>query len=141
MSKRSNLISKDVKYVNKDFGEFRQSLIDFSKNYFPDTYNDFNEASPGMMFIELASYVGDVLSFYTDIQLRESLLSTVQEKINLYNIANSLGFKPSLITGASVDLDIYQVVPSTGNGPNNKPDFKYALSIDSNLVATSGIYR
>jgi hypothetical protein len=138
MSKRSNLISKDVKYVNKDFGEFRQSLIDFSKNYFPDTYNDFNEASPGMMFIELASYVGDVLSFYTDIQLRESLLSTVQEKINLYNIANSLGFKPSLITGASVDLDIYQIVPSTGNGPNNKPDFKYALSIDSNLVATSG---
>ena len=138
MSKRSNLISKDVKYVNKDFGEFRQSLIDFSKNYFPDTYNDFNEASPGMMFIELASYVGDVLSFYTDIQLRESLLSTVQEKINLYNIANSLGFKPSLITGASVDLDIYQVVPSTGNGPNNKPDFKYALSIDSSLVAASG---
>jgi hypothetical protein len=66
------------------------------------------------------------------------LLSTVQEKINLYNIANSLGFKPSLITGASVDLDIYQIVPSTGNGPNNKPDFKYALSIDSNLVATSG---
>jgi hypothetical protein len=138
MSKRSNLISKDVKYVNKDFGEFRQSLIDFSKNYFPDTYNDFNEASPGMMFIELASYVGDVLSFYTDIQLRESLLSTVQEKINLYNIANSLGFKPSLITGASVDLDIYQIVPSTGNGSNNKPDFKYALSIDSNLVAASG---
>ena len=86
MSKRSNLISKDVKYVNKDFGEFRQSLIDFSRNYFPDTYNDFNEASPGMMFIELASYVGDVLSFYTDIQLRESLLSTVQEKINLYNL-------------------------------------------------------
>jgi hypothetical protein len=137
MSKRSNLISKDVKYVNKDFGEFRKSLIDFSKNYFPDTYNDFNEASPGMMFIELASYVGDVLSFYTDVQLRESLLSTVQEKINLYNIANSLGFKPSLITGASVDLDMYQVVPSTGNGPNNKPDFKYALAIDSNILVSS----
>ena len=137
MSKRSNLISKDVKYVNKDFGEFRQSLIDFSKNYFPDTYNDFNEASPGMMFIELASYVGDVLSFYTDVQLRESLLSTVQEKINLYNIANSLGFKPSLITGASVDLDIYQIVPATGTGPNNKPDFKYALAIDSNIIVSS----
>ena len=137
MSKRSNLISKDVKYVNKDFGEFRKSLIDFSKNYFPDTYNDFNEASPGMMFIELASYVGDVLSFYTDVQLRESLLSTVQEKINLYNIANSLGFKPSLITGASVDLDVYQVVPATGAGPNNKPDFKYALAIDSNIIASS----
>ena len=137
MSKRSNLISKDVKYVNKDFGEFRKSLIDFSKNYFPDTYNDFNEASPGMMFIELASYVGDVLSFYTDVQLRESLLSTVQEKINLYNIANSLGFKPSLITGASVDLDIYQIVPATGTGPNNKPDFKYALAIDSNIIVSS----
>ena len=137
MSKRSNLISKDVKYVNKDFGEFRQSLIDFSRNYFPDTYNDFNEASPGMMFIELASYVGDVLSFYTDVQLRESLLATVQEKINLYNIANSLGYKPSFIAGSSADIDIYQVVPAAGSGPNNKPDFKYALTIEGGALLNS----
>ena len=43
---------KDIKYLNKDFAAFRANLIDFTKNYFPKTYGDFNESSPGMMFIE-----------------------------------------------------------------------------------------
>jgi hypothetical protein len=64
----NNNIRKDIKYLNKDFGEIRQELIDYTKNYFPDTYNDFNESSPGMMFMELAAATGDILSFYTDIQ-------------------------------------------------------------------------
>ena len=80
---RTDLVQKDVSLVGKDFGELRKNLIDFAKNYFPNTYNDFNESSPGMMFIEMASYVGDVLSFYTDTQLRESLLTNAEEKVNL----------------------------------------------------------
>jgi hypothetical protein len=52
---------KEISYLGKDFGQFRKNLIDFTKQYFPDTYTDFNESSPGMIFIEMASYVGDVL--------------------------------------------------------------------------------
>jgi len=73
----AELVKKDVKYLNKDFGQFRKNLISFAKNYFPNTYNDFNESSPGMMFIEMSAYVGDVLSFYADKQLREGFLSNV----------------------------------------------------------------
>lgn len=130
-------IKRDIKYLNKDFGEFRDSLVNFTKNYFPNTYNDFNESSPGMMFIELASYVGDVLSYYTDVQLRESILTTAREKINLYNLASSLGYKPRFITSAFVDLDLYQLVPSVGVGDDARPDFRYALTIDSEMVVTS----
>ena len=38
-------VSKDVKYLNKDFSAFRDGLIEFAKTYFPNTYNDFNESS------------------------------------------------------------------------------------------------
>ena len=62
-------VSKDVKYLNKDFEGFRNDLIEFAKSYFPNQFNDFNEASPGMMFVEMAAYVGDVLSYYMDNQL------------------------------------------------------------------------
>ena len=65
---------RDIKYINRDFGDFKNSLVEFAKNYFPDTYNDFSPTSPGMMFIEMAAYVGDVLSFYSDIQLQETFL-------------------------------------------------------------------
>ena len=71
----ADLVKKDVKYLSKDFSEFRQNLINFTKNYFPDTYNDFNESSPGMMFMEMASYVGDVLGYYTASTLTRIHLS------------------------------------------------------------------
>ena len=66
--------NKEVRYLNKDFSQFRNNLIEFSKQYFPNNYQDFNESSPGMMFIELSYYVVDVMSLYVDSQFTESLL-------------------------------------------------------------------
>ena len=135
--KKSDLVQKDVSLIGRDFGEFRKNLVEFSKNYFPNTFNDFNESSPGMMFMEMASYVGDVLSFYTDTQLRESLLSTAEENVNLFNIVNSLGYKPKNIIPASVTLDVFQLVPATGVGDDVKPDFDYAMVLSEGMIIGS----
>ena len=132
-----NLIKKDVKYLNKDFGQFRQNLINFTKNYFPNTYQDFNESSPGMMFLEMASYVGDVLSYYTDSSFRESLLSSAQENSNVLALSQLFGYKPKLNSPSTCKLDIFQLVISSGSGANAAPDMNYALSIDSNLELES----
>lgn len=133
----SSKVIKDIKYLNKDFGGFRQDLVNFTKNYFPETYNDFNESSPGMMFMELAAATGDALSFYTDIQLRESILETVEEDINLYNIAHSLGYKPKFKTPSSVDLDVYQILPSINSGVDTVPDYRYALQVEGNTTVST----
>ena len=125
----ADLVKKDVKYLNKDFSQFRSNLINFTKTYFPNTYNDFNESSPGMMFMEMAAYVGDVLSFYTDTQARESLLMHAEERHNVYNLAAMFGFKPKTFTPATVTLDAYQLVPAIGTGTSAKPNMKYATTI------------
>ena len=52
--------NRNISYLNKDFGELRASLIEYTKTYFPSTYNDFTPASPGMLFMEMSAYVGDV---------------------------------------------------------------------------------
>jgi hypothetical protein len=124
---------KDVTYLGKDFGQFRKGLIDFTKQYFPDTYTDFNESAPGMIFLELASYVGDVLSYYSDTNLKESLLEQASERSNIYDIAKSLGYNPNNVVPAYVALDIFQLVPSIGSGSAVAPDFNYALSIKPGL--------
>ena len=129
----SKKFNREIKYSNKDFAEFRRALINHTKNYFPNTYSDFNESSVGMGFIELAAYVGDCLSFYSDVQLQESFLYTVNEKINLYNLAQGLGYKPKTIVPAQVDLDIMQLLPAIGEGSNTKPDWSYALVINENM--------
>jgi len=133
----SNLIKKDVKYLNKDFAQYRQNLINFAKNYFPDTYQDFNESSPGMMFIEMASYVGDVLSYYTDTSFRESLLNSAQEESNILALSHLFGYKPKLNSPATCKLDVFQLVMASGSGENAGPDMNFALSVQSNIELES----
>ena len=120
---------KEITYLGKDFGQFRKNLIDFTKQYFPQTYTDFNESSPGMMFLELSAYVGDVLSYYADTNLKESLLEQATERANVYDLARVLGYKPKNAIPAYVDLDVFQLVPAISSGSNTRPDFNYALSI------------
>ena len=103
---------KDIKYLNKDFTSFKNQLLEFAEVYFPNNFNDFSEGTPGMMFLEMAAYVGDVLSFYTDTQLRESFLALAQEDENLYNLAYTMGYKPKVTAASNVKLEVYQVVPS-----------------------------
>ena len=122
---------KDIQYLGKDFTQFRKNLIEFTRQYFPNDYTDFNESSPGSLFMEMAAYVGDVLSYYTDTNLRESLLHQAQERGNIFDLANALGYKPNNSVPGYVTLDIYQLVPSIGTGDLVRPDFTYALPIKS----------
>jgi hypothetical protein len=128
-------VKKDVRYLNKDFSQFRANLIEFAKNYFPDTYNDFNESSPGMMFIEMASYVGDVLSYYTDNQLKESFLGTAESKPNVLALAANVGYKTKNTIPATVMLDVFQLLPAKSTSNGKEPDWSYALTIKENMVA------
>lgn len=124
---------KDISYLGKDFSQFKQGLIDFTKQYFPTSYTDFTDAAPGMIFLELAAYVGDVLSYYADNNLKESMLEQATERSNIYDIAKSLGYSPNNVVPAYVTLDVFQLVPAKGTGAAVAPDYDYALSIKSGM--------
>ena len=117
---------REIKYVNKDFTDFRSQLIEYAKNYFPNTYNDFTPTSPGMMFIEMAAYVGDVLSFYQDMQLQETYLQYAKNPANLYNLAYMMGYRPKVTTVSEVDIEVSHLVDATING---EPDWSQTLEI------------
>ena len=128
-------ISKEVRYLGRDFTSIRQNLIEFAKSYFPNTYNDFNESSPGMMFIEMAAYVGDVMNYYVDNQFRESLLHAAEEKKNIYKIAQSLGYKPKVSHPSTAICEFSVEVPSTTTDDTNyRPDLDYAPILDGNSL-------
>lgn len=125
--------NKNISYLNKNFLQYKASLIEFAKNYFPNTYTDFSEASPGTMFIEMSSYVGDVLSFYTDTQIQENFVLTAKEKENLLNMAYSLGYRPKSSYASVTTVDFYQRVPILNGAPN----LDYALIIPENTPLQS----
>jgi hypothetical protein len=130
----NNGVNRNIKYINRDFSDFRSNLIEFAKTYFPNTVTDFSPTSPGTMFIEMASYVGDVLSFYTDNQIQENFIQYARQLNNLYDLAYMMGYKPSVTSAASTDVELFQTVPAVYDSVsgNYLPDFRYALVINEN---------
>ena len=129
----------DVTYLNKNFTSFKSDLIEYAKSYYPTVYNDFSQASPGTMFIEMASYVGDVMSFYLDNQIQETFLQYAKQPNNLYTLAYMLGYRPKVTSAAIVNLDVYQQVPAKTVGGQPTPDFSYGLTIQPGMQIQSNI--
>lgn len=130
---------KDIKYVNRDFASLRQALIEFTKTYFPNTNSDFTDASPGMMFMEQAAYVGDVLSYYTDAQLKESFINVASNYKNILTHAQNFGYVPKISRPSITTLTIYQQVPSKtiAGGAGFEPDYDYCVKIKEGMQVKS----
>lgn len=125
-----------IKYTDKNFSNLRNQLVELTKNYFPDTYNDFSPTSPGMMFMEMSAYVGDILSFYQDSQLQETFLQYAQDPGNLYAMAYMMGYKPRVTTASTVDVKVTQRVAASGS--NYLPDYDQAVIVSDNGVLSAG---
>ena len=129
---------KNISYLNKDFTSFKAALQQYAKTYFPATYNDFTESTPGNLFIEMASYVGDVTSFYLDTQVQENFLLYAKEKENLYAMSYVMGYRPKASYASNTIIDVYQIIPATSSGGVLSPDFNtYGLIIPANTYLTS----
>ena len=129
--------NKDITYINKDFNDIRSQLINFSQTYFPNTYTDFSPASPGMMFIEQAAYVSDVLSFYLDNQIQENFLQYSRQISNIFDMAYMYGYKPKVTGLSNTIIDVYQQVPAKLVNNVYVPDYDYAVYVDSNTSITT----
>ena len=124
-----------INYINKNFGEYKNSLNQFAKTYFPSTYADFSPSSPGTMFLEMSAYVGDVLSFYLDNQIQENFIQYARQQDNIYSLAYMLGYRPKVTGVATADIDIYQQVPAVAS----LPDYRYAVQITENTLVNSSL--
>lgn len=125
------MANKNITYLNKDFNSFKEALVEYAKAYYPNSYNDFSTSSPGTMFIDMASYVGDVLSFYLDNQIQENFLEYAKQTNNLFTLAYMLGYRPKVTSAAIVTLDVYQQIPASGS--NYDPDFNYAMIVEAGM--------
>jgi hypothetical protein len=126
--------NRDIKYINRDFSDFRQRLIEYTKTYFPNTYNDFSPSSPGMLFMEQASYVGDVLSFYLDNQFQENFIQYARQTNNVFELAYMFGYKPKTTGVAQSTIDFYQQLPAKTISGSVMPDYDYAITIGENSI-------
>tara|TARA_R110000803_G_scaffold78781_6_gene144048 strand:- start:2235 stop:4076 length:1842 start_codon:yes stop_codon:yes gene_type:complete len=127
-------VRRNINYINKEFPEFRNQLINYSQTYFPSTYTDFTDTSPGMMFIEQAAYVSDVLSFYLDNQIQENFMQYARQNDNLYDLAYMYGYKPKATGLSETTMEFFQQIPAIQVGNVYQPDYSYTVTIPANTV-------
>lgn len=123
--------SVTVNYLSRDFDSIRGDLINYLKAFFPEQWQDFNVASPGMAMLELNAYVGDLLSYAIDKKYNELFLDGVSERVSVYRLAKTFGYKPPGVRPAVSIADIIIDVPVTADGPdeNYLPIYRPGLKI------------
>ncbi len=118
-------MEKKINYNSRNFAEVRAELIGFIQQYYPEVFSDFNDASVGMMLLELNAAVGDMLSFHTDRMFNETQINYAQERSSLLELARTFGVnvpgkRPSITL---VDFEI--TVPVAGSA-GDRADYSYA---------------
>jgi len=104
-----------INYSSRNFADIRAELINMVRQYYPDIFNDFNDASVGMMLLELNAAVGDMLSFNTDKMFQETQIDYAQERSSVLAMARTFGLnvpgkKPSITI-----VDFSVTVPPNGD--------------------------
>tara|TARA_R100001163_G_scaffold61745_1_gene51972 strand:+ start:1809 stop:3605 length:1797 start_codon:yes stop_codon:yes gene_type:complete len=109
-----------IDYTHRDFETIQQDLLEIAERFYPDSFQDFSEASFGSLMIDAVSYVGDQLSFYLDYNINESFLDTAFQYSNVVRHGAIMGYKftgrPS--TYGTVSLFIMVPANSLGIGPD-----------------------
>jgi hypothetical protein len=106
---------KKINYFARNFADVRTELINFIQKYYPNLFSDFNDASVGMMLLELNAAVADMLSFHTDRMFQETQLEHAQERSSLLNMARTLGLKVPGKRPSVTLVDFAVTVPARGD--------------------------
>lgn len=128
-----------INYTARDFNSIKKELVEYAKRYYPDTYQDFNDASFGSLMIDTVSYVGDVLSFYLDYQANESFLETSLEYDNVVKLSRQMGYKFDGVPTTYGAVSMFISIPATTVG-GVLPDTSYMpiIKAGTQLRASNG---
>ena len=124
-----------INYTSRDFNSIRNDLLEYAKRYYPDTYQDFNEASFGSLMVDMVAYIGDILSFYTDYQANESFMTNAIERENVIKHARQVGYKYSISAASSGLVTMFIKCPANSNGIG--PDTKYLPIVNRGTTLSS----
>ena len=135
---KSKLVrSKERSYLNKDFDGFRQDLLQYARTYFPDNMSDFSDPSLGGLFLDMAAYVGDVMSYYMDHQFAELDVNTAVEEKNIARIVESSGVRVVGPSPAFVEVKFTFLIDAKRSGGKYVPKDDLLPTIKEGSQVTS----
>ena len=135
-------MEKKISYLNRDFNDYKNSLLNFSKQYYPELENEFNDASVGSWLIDIVSNIGDNLSYHIDRVYQETNIESAKEKSSVYAMAKNNGVKIPGPKASIAEVVFSCEIPV--NGAKNStsempvPDWSYAPYIKKGTMLSAG---
>lgn len=109
------MANQGINYISRNFADIRSELVNMVKQYYPDIFNDFNDASVGMMLLELNAAVGDMLSFNTDRMFQETQIDYAEQRSSVLSLARTFGLKIPGKRPSITIVDFSVTVPPNGD--------------------------
>lgn len=136
-------MDRKISYVNKDFSDFRQALIDYTKQYYPELADNFNDASVGSWLIDVVAGVSDSLSYHIDRAFQETNVNGAQQTSSLYNLARNNGVKIPGPKGSIAEMKLTCVLPVNSEVKNmvsttRNPKWELAPVVKRGTTFTNG---
>ena len=116
-------MEKSISYLNRNFEDYRQALIDYSKKYYPDLDVNWDDASVGSWLVDINADVADNLSYHIDRVFQETNINSANERASLYALARNIGFKGPGPKGAMAEVEFSCYIPIK---EDSKPNYDYA---------------
>lgn len=132
--------TKKINYLARTFSDYRSELINFSKKYYPELADDFNDSSVGAWFIDLISSVSDNLSYHIDRMYQETNPNSATLKSSVLSSARSNGLK---IPGPKASMCEVKLSCSLPVDPDNIaiPDWRYAPILRRTSMVSASNYN
>ena len=136
-------MDKKINYLARNYSDYRSELIDFSKKYYPELSDDFNDSSVGAWFVDLVSSVADNLSYHIDRMYQETNPNSATLKSSILNNARSNGLKIPGAKASMCEIRLSCVLPVNDTQENNlsAPNWNYAPIVRKNTIVSAGNYQ
>ena len=128
-----------INYTNREFRSIRNDLLEIAERYYPDSFQDFSEASFGSLMIDAVAYVGDQLSFYLDYNVNESFLDTAYQYNNIIRHGRILGYKSEGRASTYGQVTLYILVPASAVTLGPDKDYLPVLKRGARFTSATGV--
>ena len=135
-------MEKKISYLNRNFYDYRNSLLDYTKQYYPELEDDFNDASIGSWILDIVSNIGDNLSYHIDRVYQETSIDSAQEKASIYALARNNGVKIPGPKASVAEVEFTCELPVYNNNARasemSVPDYSFAPLIKKGTKVSAG---
>ena len=131
-----------ISYLDRNFDDYRQSILDITRQYYPDVFANLNDASIGAWLVDILCDIGDNLNYHIDRTVQETSLDSAKMFSSIQDMARTNGLRIPYKKAALVEVELSCNLPIYKQGVDGDgdmmPDESYAPYVKRGTQFSNG---